>query len=166
VSLPKSVLLKATPWLLSLSYSVWFACYNDIFASLTFCQDQTWKEKKKKKMKTIPTPAINTHDVYSMLALALPKHKRSNRSSGLIRNSYLLNKQMIIDNSWFFGYQDQREWLLTFGLGIMILQGVSSRKSLAGVVSRLMSECALPTSPDLPHARLKCRRNLLTASFY
>jgi hypothetical protein len=33
----------------------------------------------------------------------------------------------------FFGYQDQREWLLTFGLGIMILQGVSSRKSLAGV---------------------------------
>jgi hypothetical protein len=33
----------------------------------------------------------------------------------------------------FFGYQYQRERLLTFGLGIMILQGVSSRKSLAGV---------------------------------
>jgi hypothetical protein len=53
---------------------------------------------------------------------------------------------MIIDNSclglantqdeWFtpfFGYQDQREWLLTFGLRIIILQGVSRRKSLAGV---------------------------------
>jgi hypothetical protein len=39
------------------------------------------------------------HDVYSMLALALPKPERSNRSSGLIRNSYLLDKQMIIDNS-------------------------------------------------------------------
>jgi hypothetical protein len=35
--------------------------------------------------------------------------------------------------SHLFGYQDQREWLLTFGLGIIILQGVSSRKSLAGV---------------------------------
>jgi hypothetical protein len=35
----------------------------------------------------------------SCLASALPKPKRSNRSSGLIRNSYLLNKQMIIDNS-------------------------------------------------------------------
>jgi hypothetical protein len=33
----------------------------------------------------------------------------------------------------FFGYQDQREWLLTFGLGIIILQGVSRRKSLAGL---------------------------------
>jgi hypothetical protein len=31
--------------------------------------------------------------------LALPKPERSNRSSGLIRNSYLLNKQMIVDNS-------------------------------------------------------------------
>jgi hypothetical protein len=48
---------------------------------------------------------------------------------------------MIIDNSWIglntqderFSYQDQREWLLTFGLGIIILQGVSSRKSLAEV---------------------------------
>jgi hypothetical protein len=30
------------------------------------------------------------HDVYSMLAFALPKPERSNRSSGLIRNSYLL----------------------------------------------------------------------------
>jgi hypothetical protein len=39
------------------------------------------------------------HDVYSMLDLALPKPERSNRSSGLIRNSYFLNKQMIIDNS-------------------------------------------------------------------
>jgi hypothetical protein len=39
------------------------------------------------------------HDVYSTLALALPKPERSNRSSGFIRNSYLLNKQMIIDNS-------------------------------------------------------------------
>jgi hypothetical protein len=61
------------------------------------------------------------HGVYSMLASALPKPEtRSNRSSGLIRNSYLLDKQMIIDNSWlglantqderftpFFGYQDQ-----------------------------------------------------------
>jgi hypothetical protein len=40
---------------------------------------------------------------------------RSNRSSCFIRNSYILNK------------------LLTFGLGIIILQGVSRRKSLAGV---------------------------------
>jgi hypothetical protein len=38
-------------------------------------------------------------DVYGKLALALPKPERSNRYSGLIRNSYLLNKQMIIDNS-------------------------------------------------------------------
>jgi hypothetical protein len=29
-----------------------------------------------------------THDVYSMLASALAKPERSNRSSGLIRNSY------------------------------------------------------------------------------
>jgi hypothetical protein len=34
------------------------------------------------------------------LAIALPKSEKSNRSSGFIRNSYLLNKQMIIDNSW------------------------------------------------------------------
>jgi hypothetical protein len=75
-----------------------------------------------------------------MLALALPKPERSNRFLGLIRNSYLSNKQMIIDNSWldladtpFFGYQDQRERLLTFGLWIIILQGVSSRKYMAGV---------------------------------
>jgi hypothetical protein len=39
----------------------------------------------------------NPNDVYSMLGLALPKPKRSNRSSGLIRNGSL--KQMIIDNS-------------------------------------------------------------------
>jgi hypothetical protein len=39
------------------------------------------------------------HDVYSMLGLSLPKPERSNRSLGLIRNSYILNKQMIIDNS-------------------------------------------------------------------
>jgi hypothetical protein len=32
------------------------------------------------------------HDVYSMLALALSKPARLNRSSGLIRNSYPLNK--------------------------------------------------------------------------
>jgi hypothetical protein len=58
------------------------------------------------------------------LASALPKPERSNRSSGLIRNSYsyLLNKQIIIDNSRlglantqderltsFWGSQDQRE---------------------------------------------------------
>jgi hypothetical protein len=83
--------------------------------------------------------------VYRMFGVG-PKPERSNKSSGLIRNSYLLNKQMIIDNSWlglantqyerftpFFSYQDQREWLLTFGLGIIILQCVSSRKSLAVV---------------------------------
>jgi hypothetical protein len=28
------------------------------------------------------------HDVYSMLALTLPKPERSNRYSGLIRNNY------------------------------------------------------------------------------
>jgi hypothetical protein len=32
-----------------------------------------------------------------------------------------------------FGYQDQRDWLFRFGSGIIILQGVSRRKSLAGV---------------------------------
>jgi hypothetical protein len=37
------------------------------------------------------------HDVYSMLALALLKPERSNRSLGLC--SYLLNKQMIIGDS-------------------------------------------------------------------
>jgi hypothetical protein len=40
-----------------------------------------------------------THDVYRMLGLALLKPERSNISSGLIRNSYILNKQIIIDNS-------------------------------------------------------------------
>jgi hypothetical protein len=38
-----------------------------------------------------------------MSTACLPQHSqnptRTNRSSGLIRNSYLLNKQMIIDNS-------------------------------------------------------------------
>jgi hypothetical protein len=38
-----------------------------------------------------------------MFTACLPQHSqnptRTNRSSGLIRNSYLLNKQMIIDNS-------------------------------------------------------------------
>jgi hypothetical protein len=78
----------------------------------------------------------------------LPQHSqnptRTNRSSGLIRNSYLLNKQMIIDNSCLgLATQDERfiPFLvikikgndLTFGLGIIILQGVSRRKSLAGV---------------------------------
>jgi hypothetical protein len=62
------------------------------------------------------------HDDYSMLASALPNPTRTNIYSGLIRNSYILNKQMIIYNSSlglantqderftpFFGYQDQRE---------------------------------------------------------
>jgi hypothetical protein len=57
-----------------------------------------------------------------MLESALPKPEISNRTSGLNRNSYHLNKQMIIDNSSLglantqderfapmFGYQDQRE---------------------------------------------------------
>jgi hypothetical protein len=35
--------------------------------------------------------------VTACLAFALPKPERSNRSLGLIRNSYLLNKQMTID---------------------------------------------------------------------
>jgi hypothetical protein len=95
------------------------------------------------------------------LALALPKPERSNRSSGLIRNSYLLNKQMIIDNSWLglantqpkkgvnlSSYQDQREWLLTFGLGIIILQGVSSRKSLLGV--NIMRICLILSGIHVP----------------
>jgi hypothetical protein len=43
----------------------------------------------------------------------------------------------------FFGYQDQREWLLTFGLGIIILQGVSRRKCLAGV-NIMVWFCSLP----------------------
>jgi hypothetical protein len=43
-------------------------------------------------------PAVSAlyHDVYSMLALALPKPKNQNRSLRLIRNSYLLNKQLLI----------------------------------------------------------------------
>jgi hypothetical protein len=86
-----------------------------------------------------------------MSTACLPQHfqnpTRANRSSALIRNSYLSNKQMIIYNSclglvntqderftpFYLCYQDHREWLLTFGLGIIILQGVSRRKSLAGV---------------------------------
>jgi hypothetical protein len=54
-----------------------------------------------------------------MFTACLPQYSqnqtRTNRSSGLIRNSYLLNKQMIIDNSCLGlantqdGYQDQRE---------------------------------------------------------
>jgi hypothetical protein len=79
------------------------------------------------------------------LAFAFPKPERSIRSSGLIRNSYLLSKQMIIDNSSLGLAKTQDERFtpflvikikgndLTFGLGIIILQGVSSRKSLAGV---------------------------------
>jgi hypothetical protein len=39
-----------------------------------------------------------------MFTACLPQHSqkptRTNRSSGLIINSYILNKQMIIDNSW------------------------------------------------------------------
>jgi hypothetical protein len=38
-----------------------------------------------------------THDAYSMLAL----HSQNPKDKDLIRNSCLLNKQMIIDNSWF-----------------------------------------------------------------
>jgi hypothetical protein len=85
-----------------------------------------------------------------MFTACLPQHSqnptRSNISSGWIRNSYLLNKQMIRDNSWLglANTQDERfitflvikikgNWLLTFGLGIILLQGVSSRKYLAGV---------------------------------
>jgi hypothetical protein len=62
---------------------------------------------------------------------------------------------MIIDNSClglanrqdkrftpFLGYQEHKGNDLTFGLGIIILQGVSSRKSLTGV--NIMSSC-----PDL-----------------
>jgi hypothetical protein len=80
--------------------------------------------------------------VVMMFTACLPQHSqnpiRTNRSSGLIRNSYLLNKQIIMDNrclglAYLFGYEDQRELLLTFGLGIIILQGVSRRISLAGV---------------------------------
>jgi hypothetical protein len=84
-----------------------------------------------------------------MLRACLPQHShnptRTNRSSGLIRKSYLLNKQMIIDNSClalantqderftpFLVIKIKREWLLTFGLGIIILHSVSRRKSLAG----------------------------------
>jgi hypothetical protein len=42
--------------------------------------------------------------------LSTPKTQRSNISSCLIRNSYLLNKQMIIDNSWLglANTQDER----------------------------------------------------------
>jgi hypothetical protein len=49
-----------------------------------------------------------------MFTACLPQHSqnptRSNISSGLIRNSYLLNKQMIIDNSWLglANTQDER----------------------------------------------------------
>jgi hypothetical protein len=84
-----------------------------------------------------------------MFTACLPQHSqnptRTNRSSGLIKNSYLLDKQLIIDNSCLglANTQDERftpflvikiKWNdLTFGLGIIILQGVSRRKSLAGV---------------------------------
>jgi hypothetical protein len=60
-------------------------------------------------------------------------------------NDYIYNSWLGLANAQderftpFLGYQDQREWLFTFGLGIMILQGVSSRKSLAGVnIMRLL----------------------------
>jgi hypothetical protein len=43
------------------------------------------------------------HMMYMMFTACLPQHSqnptRTNRSSCLIRNSYLLSKQMIIDNS-------------------------------------------------------------------
>jgi hypothetical protein len=87
-----------------------------------------------------------------MFTACLPQHlqnpTRTNRSSGLIRNSYILflNKQMIIDNSCLglANTQDERftPFLVikikgndchTIGLGIIILQGISRRKSLAGV---------------------------------
>jgi hypothetical protein len=44
------------------------------------------------------------------LALYSQNPTRSNRSSGLIRNSYPLNKQMTIDNSWLglANTQDER----------------------------------------------------------
>jgi hypothetical protein len=83
-----------------------------------------------------------------MFTACLPQHSqnptRTNGSSGLIRNSYLLSKQMIMDNSCLglANTQDERftPFLVikikgndcwTFGLGIIILQGVSRRKSLA-----------------------------------
>jgi hypothetical protein len=111
--------------------------------------------------------------VYSMLALALPKPERSNRSSDLIRNSYLLDKQMIIDERWkvhtFFGYQDQREWLLTFGLEIIILQGVSSRKCLEGVI--IMVSCRLrlffePAMTFISHKKLRPTVSVLVDFIY
>jgi hypothetical protein len=63
-----------------------------------------------------------------MFTVCLPKNSqnptRSNRSSGLIRNSYLLNKQMIIDNSWLGLANTQDERFTPF---------LVIRKSLAGV---------------------------------
>jgi hypothetical protein len=53
-----------------------------------------------------------------MFTACLPQHSknttRTNRSSGLIRNSYLLNKQMIIDNSCLGLANTQDERLLPF----------------------------------------------------
>jgi hypothetical protein len=61
--------------------TIFVACLSDI--SL-----MTWRHR------------VNRH---MMFTTCLPQHyqnpTRTNRSSGLIRNSYLLNKQMIIDNS-------------------------------------------------------------------
>jgi hypothetical protein len=54
------------------------------------------------------------------LALALPKPERSNRSSGLIINSYLLNKQMIIDNNCLGLANTQDERFTPFFLVIKI----------------------------------------------
>jgi hypothetical protein len=66
-----------------------------------------------------PTPkstgyGTDVKKIHMMFTACLPQHSlnptRSNRSSGLIRNSYFLNKQMIIDNSWLglANAQDER----------------------------------------------------------
>jgi hypothetical protein len=78
---------------------------------------------------------LNSKTISLMFTACLPQHSqnptRTNRSSGLIRNSYLLNKQMIIDN-----------------------QGVSRRKSLAGVNIMSMREYARGGVSDITSSKL------------
>jgi hypothetical protein len=114
-----------------------------------------------------------------MFTACLPQHSqnptRTNRSSGLTRKSYLLNKQMIIDNSCLglANTQDERftpflviniKWLLTFGLGIVILQGVSRSKYLAGVYTMLLFGNLFFCVNILQHLFSNLRYNMLNVS--
>jgi hypothetical protein len=63
--------------------------------------------------------------------------------------SHVAAGEHMVPGPFIFGYQDQREWLLTFGLEIVILHGVSSIKSLAGVNIMVAPTYACSDLPEI-----------------